>query len=155
MDDAAPPKKKGTSWWKILLAVLGVGALLFAIGIGALIWWFSANKDRLVAIGKESSEQATAFAATHDQNECVDEGLRKTEACDGIMCEAGAKIFVEHCLPRATPSPHFCDGVPSAGEIMPTVRWIQSECEKRAHVQDPQKCSRLLQAVPPACQQQR
>jgi hypothetical protein len=149
--DSAPPKKQGIAWWKILLGILGVIAILAMLAIGGLVYWLNANKDRLIAMGKEAEETSTAFAATHDQNACVDEGLKKSDACDGIMCEASAKTFVSLCIPKAQATPGFCDDVPAPGEIMKTVHWIQEQCPKHGRRADDQKCSRLMQAVPEGC----
>jgi hypothetical protein len=143
------PKKK-TRWWVWLLLVFGVLTILGIAVIGGIVWWFSANKDRLIAEGKSANEEAATFAASHDQSACVDEGLRKVMPCDGIMCEATTKVFTEHCITQATPTPGFCDGVPAMGEIMNTSRWVVAECQRRGKPNN-QRCQRLVQAVPEAC----
>ncbi len=146
-----PPQKKATPWWVVVLVIFGLLALLGVLAVGGAVWWFSANKDKFVAIAKEADESSTAFASGHDQNDCVTEGLRKNDACDGIMCGAGAKVFTQRCIAKATPVAGFCDGVPPQGEIMATVRWVQDQCTKRGRRADDQKCTQLLQAVPEAC----
>jgi hypothetical protein len=147
--DRPPPKK--TRWWLVLLVLFGMVVGGIVLVVGGFAWWIHANKDRLAGMAREADTASTEFAASHDQDACVGEGLKKSEACDGIMCEASAKLFVERCIPKASPSPGFCDGVPSSGEIMKTVSWIQDECKKRGKPSDDQKCQRLMQAVPPAC----
>jgi hypothetical protein len=149
MPATAPPKKK-TPWWVIVLIVFGVFSLLGLLVIGGIVWWVASNKDRLVAEGKVSVSEAEAFAASHDQNACVDESLRKMGACDGIMCEAQSKVFLTMCLQRAERSPALCEGVPPAKEILKTSSWVVDECRRRGKGTD-QRCTRLLQAVPQVC----
>ena len=60
MDSSAPPPKKKTRWWIVILVVLGIGVLILVVAVGGMVWWFSANKDRLAAMGKEAEEQSTA-----------------------------------------------------------------------------------------------
>ena len=149
MSSAPPPKK--TRWWLVLLVVLGVAVLGIGLVVGGIVWWVHANKDRLVAMGREAETSAAEFAASHDQDACVGEGLKKTDACDGIMCEAQTKIFLEKCIQRATPTPGFCEDVPPSSEIMKTVSWVQEQCRRRGRPADDQRCTRLMQGIPPAC----
>ncbi len=148
-----PPPQKKSRVWLVVLILLGVVVLIGVLVVGGAVWWFSANKERLVAMGREAEADATEFAPGHDQDACVGEALRKTDACDGIMCEAKTKIFLERCIRKATSTPGFCDGVPQQGEIMKTVTWVQEQCTKRGRAADDQKCSRVMQGVPLACQQ--
>ena len=147
-----PAPKKKSQVWVILLVIFGVVVLFGVLAIGGAVWWFSANKDKFVAMAKEAEQQSTAFAAAgHDQNECVDEGLKRTDACDGLMCQAEAKVFTERCIVKAAPTAGFCDGAPPPTEIMNTVRYTQAQCEKHGHRADDQKCTQLMQAVEQAC----
>lgn len=147
---APPAPKKGLPWWAILLIVFGVLALLGGLVIGGAVWWFASNKDRLIAEGKQSTEEGNAYAASHDRNACVDEGLRKLDACSGIMCEAQTKIFTSTCIQSAAPMPTFCNGVPPSTEIVKTSRWLIDECARRGKPGN-QRCTRLLQVVPEMC----
>lgn len=151
MPSSPPPKKRGLPWWGILLIVFGILVLLVGLGVGGIVWWVASNKDRIVAEGKQSIAEGESFGASHDQNACVDETIRKGSACDGVMCEAQTKIFAKTCLTRAQKTPGFCDGVPPQGEIMKTSFWLIEECRRRGKP-DNQRCSRLLQVVPEACQ---
>lgn len=150
MDPHRPAKK--TRWWLVLLLVFGGMGLLGVAVIGGAVWWFSANKDRLLAEGKESVAEAEAFATNHDQTACVDEGLRRGGTCDGFVCEVKAKVFTTTCLQRAAPTPGLCTGVPAPTEIIKTASWVIDECQRRGKRSDDQRCQRLVQAVPEACQ---
>lgn len=142
--------KKGLPWWAILLLVCGILALLGGLAIGGAVWWFAANKDRIIADGKQSVTGAQQFAMQHDQNACVGEALRKVEACSGIMCEAQTKVFAGTCISMARPTPGFCTNVPASNEILKTSTWVVAECGRRGKPND-QRCTRLVQAVPEAC----
>lgn len=83
--------KRGMPWWGVVLIVLGAFVFVCAAGVGAVIWWVSSNKDRLATDGKKAIAEAQAFAVDHDQNACVDEGLRRADLCDGLMCETMAR----------------------------------------------------------------
>jgi hypothetical protein len=150
MAPAAPPKKK-TSPWLIVLACFGIVALLVIAAIAGFALWLNANKGRLAEMAKESEQAAQAYGAEHDQEECLGEGLRKIDVCDGIMCRANAKVFTERCIIHARPTSGFCDGVPATGEIMKTVAYCQNQCTKRGRKPDDQNCSQIMQAVAPAC----
>ncbi|MBX3228762.1 MAG: hypothetical protein KIT84_39885 [Labilithrix sp.] len=142
--------KRGMPWWGILLICFGAFVLVCAAGVGAVIWWVSSNKDRLAADGKKAMEEAQAFAAEHDQNECVDEGLRRADLCDGLMCETMARLFTKSCLTSASKSATLCDDVPKHGEIMATAEWLTAECKRRGRDGN-QRCTRVLQSVPETC----
>jgi len=152
MNEATPKKK--LPWWAILLIAFGVLSLIGVAAIGAVVWWAASNKDRILAEGKETMQEAQAYAQTHEQHECVDEGLRRLAKCSGIMCEANTKVFVSACIQQAESTAGFCDGVPPKGKILETSRWCVAECQRRGRGND-QRCARLVQAVPEACHAQR
>ncbi|HEY8073746.1 MAG TPA: hypothetical protein VIF62_06550 [Labilithrix sp.] len=153
MDEQLP--KKAKPWWVWVLVIFGILALLGMLGIGGIVWWFSANKDKFVAMAKQAEQESTEFAGSHEQSACIDEGLRRSDACDGIMCQAEAKVFTQRCILKATPTAGFCDGAPAPGEIMATVRYTQAQCEKHGRRADDQKCTQLMQAIGAACNEHR
>ncbi len=148
MQDA--PQKKKLPWWAILLIVFGVLSLIGVAVIGGIVWWISANKDRILAEGTEAMAEAHDFAQTHDQNGCVDEGLRKASRCDGLMCETNARVFTSQCIREAERTPGFCDDVPEPTAVMKMSRWATAECKRRGKSGN-QRCARVVQAVPDAC----
>ena len=155
MSAADSPRSPGpapTRWGRVVLIGCGSIVVLAIVVVGIGAYWFSSNKDRLVAMGKQASLEAAAFAASHSQDDCVDEGLKKIDACDGILCEGGAKAFTDMCIHEASPTPGLCDGVPAPTEILKAARWIQGQCGKHGRGQGDPKCSRLVQSVVTACQ---
>ena len=104
------------------LVAFGVLSLIGVAAIGAVVWWAASNKDRTLAEGKETMRKAQAYAQTHEQHECVDEGLRKLANCSGITCEANTKVFVPACIQQAERTSGFCDGALPKGKILETSR---------------------------------
>lgn len=145
------PKK--TPFWVFLLAIVGVLVFFGALAIGGIVWWVSENKERMAAERKQAVAEADAYAASHDQNECVEEGLRRLSACGVIAftCELRTGSFTATCLQKARKAEGFCQDVPPRGEIIKTSLWVISECQRRGKQADDQRCHRLMQAVPQAC----
>lgn len=143
----------------IALVCFGIVGLLVVVAIGGAVWWISANKDRLVELGKASDAEAREFSKDHDQEACVGEGLRKVDACDGtsggLICRTAANVFAESCVVHAQPSASVCDDAPAANEIMKTVAYAQTQCAKRARQPEDQTCSQLMQAVARGCQRRK
>ena len=152
MQSTPPPKKKKLPWWAGLLIIFGVLVLIGLAAVGGFVWWIAANKDRLLAEGKESIEEAQRYAASHEQKECVDEGLARANRCGGLMCETNASVFTTACIREAEISPGFCDEVPERTEIIAMSRWAIAECKRRGKG-NVQRCQRLMQGVAEACHQ--
>ena len=149
MNQGMPPPKKGLPWWGWLLIAFGILALL---GIGVVVAgvvWFNNNKGRLVEGAQKTIAEADAFAATHDQQGCMGEGLTRSTQCTGIMCNTELQVFVQRCLQKATPNAGICDGVPRPNEIMATANWSLAECQKKNR--SDQQCRQLMQALPNYC----
>jgi hypothetical protein len=146
------PQKKSMPWWGWLLIIFGVFALIGIAGVGVLVWWINANKDRIAGDAQKSMHDAREFATSHDQTACVDEGLRRGAQCDGIMCEANAQIFLKLCIQQAPKTAGFCESVPKPSEYMKTGTWIVDECRRRGQSNN-QRCTRLLQGIPQGCHQ--
>jgi hypothetical protein len=145
------PPKKQPRWWVWVLVMFGVLLFLGAIFVGAIVWWVSANKDRLLAEGKQTMAEAEAYAADHDQRACVDEGLRRLDVCDGLVCESKAKVFVSTCIKKAQATAGFCEGVPAKSQIIDTSLWVIDECVRQGRQSDDSSCHRFMQALPEAC----
>ena len=146
------PKQK-TRFWVWLLAIGGVVVLCIALVIGGFVWWLSENRGRLREAGKQAQAEAEAYAASHNQTECMEEGLRKLSECSGIalVCEGVTKAFTVACLRKAGKVEGFCEGVPPKREIIQTSLWVVSSCERWGRPSDDQKCHRFMQSVPEAC----
>jgi hypothetical protein len=133
--------------------ILGLLLMLAAAAVAALLHWYSSQQDRLRADGRVETAKAREYARTHDQNACVDEALRREDACKGItdlLCETRAIAFIRACLEAAAKTPHFCDDVPKWKETTSVTAWSSSECRRR-HRMDVNRCGALLVEIPFAC----
>jgi hypothetical protein len=143
--------KKGLPWWLVVLLVFGGLFLVGALAVGGFVWWLQSNKDRLAESGKKAMDLGRSFGATHDQRQCVDEGVRQLSTRSGFIGEAEARLFLKECVKHAQKTAGFCSGVPHRGDIMKTAVWAIGECERHGRAQD-QSCGRLMQAIPEACE---
>lgn len=116
--------KKST---KILLGVLGGLATIFLIVVAIGIYWFSTsgkqffeqvmqNAERQIETGKEAGKQM-------DEAGCLKAGIEQVKKADSIPTALAAQFFLRGCLESATPTPGFCDDVPSESEIMKSIQW--------------------------------
>ena len=132
----------------LIIAILFVTFLAAAGVIGYL--WFQKNKDQLKDMGTRAIAEGQAWGESHDQAGCRDESMRRVKGCEGLRCEIETGVFLRSCLEASAPSEGFCDGVPAESEILTTVKWRISECEKLG-MEDSQACGRLLQGVQSHC----
>jgi hypothetical protein len=125
---------------------ISVGTTLVVGLIVLSVWWIKTT----VAKAADAATDGMTFAATHDADECVDQGLRYLYG-PGVGSEASMRAFVRTCLERAPRSPTFCADVPARGDIMKGVLYGMRQCSKRGFVAD-ERCGRsLAQELPEAC----
>jgi hypothetical protein len=152
-----PPKRKGPSIGLVLLILFGVVALVAGLGIAGFVLWLRANKDRLAAEGRATMAEGRAYAASHDQRGCLDEGLRRLDKCGArtlaFGCEIDAHVFTDACILPARPTAGLCDGVPRKEDIGSFVSWSMRECIRRGHEPSAVKqgCTHLMESVADAC----
>ena len=142
-------------WLKVVLVLIGVSVLGLALLVGGIVWWASANKERLVESGKKAQENGARFGATHTQDQCIDEGLSHVKDCGGFdfVCEAGNKIALMSCMGAATVD-GTCKDVPERTDIFKMATFASEECGRRGF-RGSQPCGRLMQAIPEACSRDR
>jgi hypothetical protein len=148
--DVAMPK-----WLKILLFLFGGGILAFGLLVGGVVWWASANKDRLVEGTQTAQKEGKRYGETHAKNDCIDDALNRVKTC-GMMdfvCEAQAKIRMTECMSVASED-GTCKSAPSQTEIFKIATWANQECANRGY-RGSQPCARLLQGVVQGCAQSR
>lgn len=141
---------------KVILIVFGALIVLGAAAVGGLFWWFSSNQEEFRQMAVEAGIEGQQFgSATTDQG-CVEEGLRRTEACDGLMCEVKAGVFLRVCLQSAKVAPVFCAAVPTKDldSIMETAMWRVGFCQAKGAT-DVDRCGRVLDAVQKYCHEPR
>ena len=126
-----------------LLAVL----LTTVLACGGLI-----DTDQMIADGEAAVAEGEAFGATTSQDGCVDEGLRRLDACGDleVMCQAMNTVWTQACLGSAAPVAGFCDGVPSTDDIMETATWRTSRCIDEGYAEDT-RCQNIVSAIQEHC----
>jgi len=135
---------------KVLLITLGaLVALVAAVGVAGYLW-LRANRDRLVALGRGARTEGEAFGRGRTSSDCETESLARGDACEGLLCEAGAQIFLEACLRTAAEPPGYCDLVPSQHKIIESARFALSRCASAGRPGD-KRCGRIVQAVQRHC----
>lgn len=152
--DGTPKKSGGVRTLVIVFAVFGAVTLLgcLACAVGGY-FWVDQNAAGLREMGERVQAEASSFAATHSQEECVVDALRRDDACGEqleIMCHAEAGVFMRACLGQATPTPGLCDGVPGPDEIMAGAQWAVAECARRGRTGD-QQCAQLMRGLVEHC----
>lgn len=117
-------------------------AVAIVIGIGGVAAFYTVK-----ALGGVT-EEASEFAATHDQNECLAESLQRLSRCGwSVPCQANALAFSHACIPRARRSAEMCRGVPRG--IFDIALWTETQC---GGTDLPQKaCTRIYRKVATTC----
>ena len=138
------------AWLKIVLAVIGV-FILIVVGFGVVGFvYVNKHKEEWMKAGNAAKQEGETFAAGKDASLCVDEALRRLGSCQGLQCEVTNRIFLEHCMKKAAPSPQLCTNVPRRSAILASARWALEECGRRG-MPNNQPCGRLLQEVQRYC----
>lgn len=144
------PKKKMPQW-AVLLIILGSCALVGVLGLIALGAIAYSKRDAIAKAAKEEFALADKFAATHSQEECVEESFRSLTTCVGIKCDIAAVLFINRCMSRARRSPEYCANVPAPHEVVSLTGYTLAECARRGYVLQRQTCTQLVQASSRGC----
>lgn len=147
-------------WKKILigLGVLGGIGLVFLVVAGMVLK--HAAEDFLVKFETDLpalAEEGVQFAASHDQADCIDEGLKRVLPCGSLdmTCLMGAGLFGQSCLDAAVPDPAVCEGVPDISESTTVGVWAQQACAERGHPESAPCVTFMTQALVGHCAQDR
>jgi hypothetical protein len=137
-------------WLKVLLAIVVVIALLAATGVVLAYRWFSNNKERLMAEGKQVAAEGKAFGEGKQADDCIAESLARVKKCNGFACEVRVRLFLDACV-SASDAKAFCATAPAPTEFVRSAKWSLEECARRGMPGD-QRCTRLLQGAQAACE---
>lgn len=144
----------GTKKALIVFAAFAGAGLLGCVVCGVSGWlWLQSQAGEMREMGVRVQQEAAEFAASHDQLECRDEALRRSDACGApreILCHAGTGVFLRSCLAAATPTPGLCDGVPAGTDIMAGAQWTATHCAELGRAQDA-SCPQLVRAIVDHC----
>lgn len=141
--------------WAKALIIAGVLIILLVIGvIGAGVYWWSNNKDVLMAKAKALVEEGQEAGRQTDNQGCVDQAVARYKGGPGFTNGISSGIFMESCLRVSRPTPGFCNEVPRETELIKSAKWQQAECE-RVGLSSDQYCRQLFQGVERFCDKQR
>ena len=133
--------------WAKALIIAGVLIVLLVIGvIGAGVYWWSNNKDALMAKAKALVEEGQEAGRQTDNQGCVDQAITRYKADRGFTNGISSGIFMESCLRVSSPTPGFCDEVPHETEFIKSGKWQEAQCERVGLASD-QYCRQLFQGV--------
>ena len=138
--------------WAKALIIVGVLLVLLVVGvIGAGVYWWSNNKDTLIARGKAVVTEGQEAGRQTDNQGCVDQSVTRYKAEPGFSNGISTSIFMQSCLQVSRPTPGFCDEVPKETEFIKGGQWQLAQCQ-RVGLGSDQYCRQLFQTVERFCQ---
>jgi hypothetical protein len=137
-------------WLKALLAVAIVFVLLaVCVVVGGVFWW-SRNKDKLIARGKEVMTEGREYGRSTDNQGCVDENISRYKKDPGFSSAISASLFNKACLEASRATPGFCNDVPKTTEFLKSGEWRAAQC-RRVDLAKDSYCQQLFQPVQEFC----
>ncbi|MGH9931170.1 MAG: hypothetical protein ACREA9_18330 [Pyrinomonadaceae bacterium] len=137
--------------WAKALIIVGVLLVLLVVGvIGAGVYWWSNNKDALIAKGKAVVAEGQEAGRQTDNQGCVDQAITRYKSEPGFTNGISTSVFMQSCLQVSRPTPGFCDGVPKETEFIKSGQWQLAQCE-RVGLSADQYCRQLFQTVERFC----
>ncbi|HVS83110.1 MAG TPA: hypothetical protein VHE60_15385 [Pyrinomonadaceae bacterium] len=138
-------------WLKALLIVAVVIVLLVLGCIGAGVYWWTKNKDALIARGKAVVTEGRDFGRNSDNQGCVDESMSRYKKEPGFTSAISNSLFMRSCLDSSRPTPNFCSDVPKATEFVKSAQWRVEQC-RRIDLSSDSYCQQLFQPVQEFCE---
>ena len=138
-------------WAKALIIIAVVMVLLVVGVVAAGVFWWSRNKDALIARGKEVVAEGKDFGHKSDNQGCVDESISRYKKEPGFSSSIATSIFMQTCLQNSRPTPGFCDEVPKETEFMKSARWRVDQCQ-RVDLSRDSYCQQLFSPVQKFCE---
>jgi hypothetical protein len=141
--------------WAKALIIVGVLIVLLVVGvIAAGVFWWSRNKDALIARGKAQMTEGRTAGLSTDNRGCVDKSVARYKADPGFAGTIAANLFMQSCLEASQATPGFCDGVPRVIEIMKSSQWSLEQC-RLVDLSRDQYCPQLFGPVQQFCEKPR
>ncbi|MFN2492739.1 MAG: hypothetical protein ABR501_07645 [Pyrinomonadaceae bacterium] len=138
-------------WAKALIIVAVIVVLLVVGAIAAGAFWWSRNKDTLIARGKAVVTEGKEAGRNSDNQGCVDQSIARYKKAPGFTSVIETSIFMQTCLQHSRPTPGFCDDVPKETEFSRTVEWRTTQC-RQADLASDNYCQQLFKPVQQFCQ---
>src|SRR6266852_1077465 len=138
-------------WLKALL-IVAVAIVLLVLGcIGAGVYWWTKNRDALIARGKAVVTEGRDFGRNTDNQGCVDESISRYKKEPGFGSAISNSLFMRSCLDSSRPTPNFCTDVPKATEFVKSAQWRVEQC-RRIDLSSDSYCQQLFQPVQEFCE---
>ena len=138
------------TWAKVLIIV----GLVIVLGVIAVIaggaYWWSRNKDSIIARGKTEITEGKELGRTTDNQGCVDQSLLRYKKEPGFTSVIATTIFMRSCLDVSRPTPGFCDDVPKQTEFTKSAQWRLAQCDT-AGLKSDTYCQQLIGQVQEFC----
>lgn len=138
-------------WAKALIIVAVLMVLLVVGVIAAGIFWWSRNKDTLIARGKAVVTEGKDAGRKSDNQGCVDQSISRYKKEPGFAGSIETSIFMQTCLQNSRPTPGFCDEVPKQIEFTKTAQWRIAQC-RRVDLSSDDNCPQPFTTVQQFCQ---
>src|SRR5687768_4441343 len=138
------------TWAKILI-IVGLVIVLGVIAVvaGAAFWW-SRNKDTLIARGKAEISEGQTLGRTTDNQGCVDQSVLRYKNEPGFTNLLATTIYMRSCLDVSRATPGFCDEVPRPSEFTKSAQWRVAQCAK-VNLSGDNYCQQLFAPVQDFC----
>ncbi len=139
-----------------LILIAGSVVAVAVLGAVAVIW-FKRNMGSFVESGKQGTAEGRAYGAQHAAADCLSESIVRLRATHSFADELTHRFFLRACLDVAA-GPEFCQGVPSKGAILDSVKWSLSECTRLGAAPGEavaQECTRVIQGAQEHCHEGR
>ena len=138
--------------WAKALIIVGIILVLLVVGvIGAGVYWWSHNKDALIARGKAQVMEGRNAGLTTDNQGCVDQSILRYKAGPGLTGTIAANLFMQNCLEASRPTSGFCDDVPRETDFMESSEWRLAQCN-HVDLSSDQYCQQLFAPVQRFCE---
>ena len=138
------------TWAKILIVV----GLVIVLGVIAVIaggaYWWSRNKDSLIARGKAEMTEGRDLGRTTDNQGCVDQSMLRYKKDPGFTSVIATTLYLKSCLDVSRATPGFCDEVPKSSEFTKSGSWRAEKCNEVGLGSDTY-CHQLLAPVQDFC----
>ena len=140
---------------KIVLFVFGLCLATAIAFVVAGYIWFGKQAQSFEEEGKKIAEEVQVFVVGKNQNDCLEETMKRVEACGNIsfLCEAKAHIFLNLCFDAASPAANICEDVPPESAIVSSAAYRVSKCLELERADD-NACQRVFGALQKACNKQ-
>jgi len=139
---------------KIYLLIAFLLMLLIAMGTSYIYYLVKKDIPEPSALSQKAISEAEEFGKKRNNQECIEESLRKMKACDisEIKCRVYNKIFLKHCLGGTKKSNELCNEILNQhnNQSVKTGRWVSNTCANHPEIHNI-VCDNTLKTVEDYC----